>query len=547
MRIARIFILFLFGLVITPELVSAQSADIKELESEIPGYSGRRQIRQIIKLSKMYADEGFYDKAYEVARKGYRTSKDKHYTDYQALSLHQGARVYIDKPNHTRKELETAKKDLLVAAALVEGSDLNKIIMENDFLLNQCEREMAVMSGKEDKEGEAIATITDLFKSRKDKHDVPDEVSTNENEDNGTLAPGQPSSGSQGGDQSIEKEKSLNNNQRSFFLAEIAKQRKAIENMSSTQLQQQLLLLKQGTILDSMRMSSYVDSLRLSQSEYENAEKDFKIKERDNELALKKSETRVLWAIIIIVLLLGSVILVQFFNTRKFNRTLREKNDAIAAEKERSDELLLNILPQMVATELKENGKAAARKYNKVTVLFTDFKNFSKIAENLTPEQLVDELDFCFRKFDEIVIKYGLEKIKTIGDSYMCAGGLPEPDSVAPEAVVHAAMDMQKFLAEWKEEQMKKGSHYFEARIGIHTGPLVAGVVGSKKFAYDIWGDTVNIASRMESSGEPGKVNISEATFKSIKDSFKCTYRGKIEAKNKGEIDMYFVDEEISG
>ncbi len=208
----------------------------------------------------------------------------------------------------------------------------------------------------------------------------------------------------------------------------------------------------------------------------------------------------------------------------------------------RSEALLLNILPNEIAEELKANGSAKAKLFDYVTVMFTDFKNFTQITEKFTPAELVAEIDTLFKAFDNITSKHNIEKIKTIGDSYMCAGGLPVPNESHAIDVVKAAMDIQQFMRQNLHKRKIEGIEPFEIRIGIHTGPVVAGIVGDKKFAYDIWGDTVNIASRMESSGETGKINISGTTYELVKDRFKCMHRGKIQAKNKGEIDMYFVE-----
>ncbi len=211
-------------------------------------------------------------------------------------------------------------------------------------------------------------------------------------------------------------------------------------------------------------------------------------------------------------------------------------------EKKRSDSLLLNILPEDIASELKQFGKSYARKHEEVTILFADIKGFSTIAENLSADELVTQLDECFRAFDKIVEKHGLEKIKTVGDAYLCACGLPKPVPDNGTKTVRAALDMIDFLKGFGISKKVQNLPAFEFRVGIHTGPVVTGVVGLKKFTYDIWGDAVNMAARMEQHGEEGKINISGSTYEKIKDKFKCTYRGKIEAKNKGQVDMYFVE-----
>ncbi len=230
---------------------------------------------------------------------------------------------------------------------------------------------------------------------------------------------------------------------------------------------------------------------------------------------------------------------------RRTRNTLALKNVIIQDEKEKSDNLLLNILPEETAEELKTTGSSKARSFDMATVMFTDFKGFTKMAEILNPEKLVSEIDHCFKAFDKIIEIYDIEKIKTIGDAYMCAGGVPVPNKTNPTEVVRAALEIRDFMNSLKENRIKKDEPYFEIRIGVHTGPVVAGIVGVRKFQYDIWGDTVNIASRLESSGDEGEVNISGTTYNLIKENFECTPRGKVEAKNKGAIDMYFVKREL--
>ena len=223
-------------------------------------------------------------------------------------------------------------------------------------------------------------------------------------------------------------------------------------------------------------------------------------------------------------------------------KEIEKQKEIIEAAKLQSDSLLLNILPGEIADELKKFGKSYARKHDQVSVLFADIKGFTSIAEKLTPVKLVTQLDEVFGAFDNIIAKHGMEKIKTIGDAYMCACGLPLADNENAIKSVNAALDMQQFIKGFGAANKIQNLPVFEIRIGIHTGPLVAGVVGLKKFAYDIWGDAVNLASQMEQHSETGKVNISGETYSLVKNVFNCTYRGKIEAKSKGEVDMYFVD-----
>jgi adenylate cyclase len=267
---------------------------------------------------------------------------------------------------------------------------------------------------------------------------------------------------------------------------------------------------------------------------------------------LKDIENQRLVIGIIGTLLIFAISVVALIGRQVANRKLaRQKTEiikqsaVIEEERKKAETLLLNILPKEIADELKEKGFSMPRSYELVTVLFTDFKGFTQIAEKLTPEQTVEKLNFFFQKFDEIAQKHNLEKIKTLGDGYMCAGGIPNENSTNPIDAVKAGLAMQKFMREWNANRIVNGESTFELRLGINTGALIAGVIGKNKFAYDIWGDTVNLASRMESSGEVGKVNISGATYEWIRHQFVCTHRGKVLAKNKGEVDMYFVESEI--
>ena len=226
---------------------------------------------------------------------------------------------------------------------------------------------------------------------------------------------------------------------------------------------------------------------------------------------------------------------------RRLEQLIAERTEELQHEKQKSDSLLANMLPKGTAEEIMSKGKADKRKYNFVTVLFSDIQGFTRIAEEMNPESLIDELDRFFFHFDSVAEKYRIEKIKTIGDAYMCAGGIPERNRTNPVEVVLAALEMQKYMQGMKNDPSRPAARFWDIRIGIHTGTVVAGVVGHKKITYDIWGDTVNTASRMESSGEAGKINISGTTYEFVKEYFTCDYRGRMPVKYKGDLDMYFV------
>ncbi|GAB3227190.1 AAA family ATPase [Algoriphagus aestuariicola] len=221
---------------------------------------------------------------------------------------------------------------------------------------------------------------------------------------------------------------------------------------------------------------------------------------------------------------------------------VRLRTKQLHEEKEKADKLLLNILPPDVARELIDQGQFKARHFTNVSVMFTDIVNFSQIGEQLSAEDLVAELNYFYCEFDRIMDKYGLEKIKTIGDSYMCAGGLNQNQEFDVSNIILAAFEINEFIRKNQTEKRSSGAPDISMRIGIHSGPVIAGIVGIKKFAYDIWGDTVNIASRMETSGQAGKINISGDTYRLIEDRFRFIPRGKIEVKNKGQVEMYFVE-----
>jgi class 3 adenylate cyclase len=271
--------------------------------------------------------------------------------------------------------------------------------------------------------------------------------------------------------------------------------------------------------------------------EQKQTEVDLLQKEAEIQLLKDKRQKIIIYATALALVL---IFVLLFFLYKRYS-FVKETNTIIEEEKNRSDALLLNILPKETAQELKETGQVVAKKFESITVLFTDFKDFTRSSASLSPENLVRSVDYYFSRFDEVMEKYGLEKIKTMGDAYMCTGGLHLNREDHAIRMVRAAFEIVEITEAVKEKDHADIMPY-EIRIGINTGPVVAGVVGTQKFAYDIWGDTVNVAARMETNSETGKINVSENTYELIKDEFECEYRGKMKVKNKGMMKMYYVN-----
>ncbi len=332
---------------------------------------------------------------------------------------------------------------------------------------------------------------------------------------------------------------------------QLSQRTKKINQMTADGAAKEALLEYNLRMIDSLRFVAELDSIHLISQERLINEQESEIKLQnstlllqESELKLKSSRQRAYVIMSIAGLLIGGFATWLFVMARRNNKELAAKNKEIEEEKERSEELLLNILPKDIASELKEHAKVQTRKFDECTVCFTDFINFSRISQILSPEELISALDDCFKAFDGIISKYNVEKIKTIGDSYMCAAGVPISNKSHATDAVRAAIEMVAFLDKWNAEREKKGLIRFDARIGIHTGPIIAGVVGVKKFAYDIWGDTVNVAARMESQSEAQKINISQSTYDLIKEEFSCESRGSMDVKNMRDLEMYFVEKQ---
>ncbi len=309
--------------------------------------------------------------------------------------------------------------------------------------------------------------------------------------------------------------------------------RRIEEQLKRQQSEQQTLIANQKvTLAEGQRLRA------------ENETKSAQLVAKQSEIETEQANRNIYFLFIGVVFLVifGFMVLRNLRQQRLVNGQLEAQKQEIESQRAKADTLLLNILPEGIAQELKEKGFTEVQYFESASVLFADVQGFSTLAKELSPQALIKELDMCFSAFDEIASLHNLERIKTIGDSYMCAGGVPKPNPTHAKDITLAAIEMQRWIAEQYALRQSEGRQYWRIRIGIHSGELVAGVIGKTKFAYDLWGDTVNTASRMETAGEVGKVNISASTYQIIKDEFICTPRGEIEAKNIGLIHAYFVE-----
>jgi class 3 adenylate cyclase len=294
---------------------------------------------------------------------------------------------------------------------------------------------------------------------------------------------------------------------------------------------------------DIKKKESALDSLTTKHLQSQLAVKDLELANSNKELELQASQNR--WNILLLILasiVLAAIFIIRGYIIKKRSlKLLKQLHFEIVEEKQKSENLLLNILPESIAGELKKNGKTTPCRFDNATVMFTDFQGFTYFSEKHSPEELVKLVDHYFRAFDQIVKKHDIEKIKTIGDAYMCVSGIPVANKNHADNMIRAAFEFRDFVDNEATVKQKLNQPFLRMRIGIHSGALVAGVVGSRKFSYDVWGDTVNIAARMEQAGEPGSINISQSVYELIKNDFQCINRGEIEAKNKGRMKMYFV------
>lgn len=496
-----------------------------------------RAVDALLKSSKISYDHGDFDLAIDQSSKAYDLAAPNQDNLRMAKALQRQAMGLIAKPKKVKASRKKAEEKLQSSLNLLKD-DQYRITRINSLVLLKKLAGLNKDAATEDRYQLQIDEINALVQASKNEKKLKAEANKLEAKA-----------------EELEVTKNTLSAQKNSLTEKVinlADEKLKLDNrvrrLSQAQLKSELKIALQKNLVDSLAFQSELDHLLLAQNKMQLVEQASKmelqkttLQLKENELELTNSKRNTLMALIALLALSAGGLFLRFRGMRKHNQELQLKNEIIEVEREKSEKLLLNILPQVVADELKVNGSAKARRYDTATVLFTDFVNFTGISKNLSAESIVTLLDDYFKAFDEIITRHQLEKIKTIGDAYMCVGGLPNAKIGNPIDVINAALEIQELINQKKIAAEKKGTPYFEARIGIHSGPLVAGVVGSKKFAFDIWGDTVNIASRLETGGQPGKVNISGATFALIKDQFNCESRGTIPIKNIGEIDMYFV------
>ncbi len=500
---------------------TAFAQNIEQLEAEARAASGSDRVVKLIALTEACIAAGDYDKAIKWADEAADFAKKIKQPELRAKALNREGKAMV--LGGKRKAAGKFEQSLNVLRDARSGDKALAL----DNLENL--RQLAIRAGKEKDIAEVEAQIARLNGApavvppplsptgvtrqelREEIKALQDEIAKQQTRTTGVTT--------NAADYARQTEQ---------LQAQLAAREAQISQMTEEQVKTSILLLEQKSKLDSVVFRNSLDSMSVE----------------NWNLALREAESnrKFYMAAIIALLLLAGGSLFSFVRARQYGKVLEGKNTTIREEQQRSENLLLNILPSLVADELKKNGITQARYFEDVSVLFADFVGFSKIAEQLQPQQLVTELDTAFKAFDEIIARHGLEKIKTIGDAYMCAGGLPNGGGSQIRDMVNAAREMQQWLATWNADRDAKNQPRFDARIGIHRGPVVAGVVGSKKFAFDIWGDTVNVAARVEQAGEGGKINVSGEVYEIVKSFAPCQYRGKIATKNKGEIDMYFVE-----
>lgn len=510
-------------------------------------------------IGAIYYNQGDYNNALDYYLKSLKVSEEIQDTLRILTALTNIGAVYTDNPLNHDQALDYCMRALSLSEAIQENNAIATVSInmgeiyfarqEHDAALKYFNRSLEVMEGS-DGVVFTMVSISKIYLNEKDYQkalailnealEIADSLNAKPNIVNALTA-------------KAEVYRLLKSNERAITLfkksAVLAKEIEAIKDLQKAYMGLSNVyynIQKFDSAYKYQELMMFAkDSLFTSETQkiLKNQMFNFQIEKKQNEINLLKKDQELKDLDLKRQKVIKNLIMAGFFSVIIFLVVVVFQKNRISKEKERSEELLLNILPYEIAEELKEQGKSDARNYNEVTVIFTDFKEFTGLSQMMSAKDLVREVNFYFKSFDEIVSKYNIEKIKTIGDAYMAASGLPVADTHSVKNTILAALEMQEVVLSRQKDSPNSNAKYFNMRVGVHTGPVVAGIVGVKKFQYDIWGDTVNTASRMESHGDVGKVNISEYTYQSIKNhtEFEFENRGEIEVKGKGIMKMYFV------
>ena len=559
MRITSFILSFFLLICMSAQLAGQSEAD--KLSNQLNKLSGSKHISTAFRAAELYMDAGNFDEAIKMTEKAEREAKKIGQKETMALIYQKKAELIIQRTPSVKKYSDKAYKAL---KSSLENTKTRSVEQENvDLLYDLLPRV------KDNKLSNRISKLLSQTNSRIEGYEI---AAANKNKEEEERAFKKRSKSELFDDfEELESEKERLENERNTISQErtllaksvvdlekatsnlnnlISSRQRQINQMTKKQQEAEAVIEFNKRMVDSLKFEAWRDSVALTsqQALIERQEQDIVFQEQELQLAnteiqLRDSQRKLYLALGGIVLLLAGLMFWRFKEMKKYNDQLEAKNEIIKAEMLKSDKLLLNILPADVASELKTNGKVKTQFFDSATVLFSDFVQFSKIAASVSAEDLIEELDFIFSEFDKILKKHNVEKIKTIGDAYMCVGGVPKKSDGHAKRVANVAFEMQEFLETYNQDRKAKDLPEFQTRIGLHSGSLIAGVVGTSKFVYDVWGDTVNAADRMQSAGKAGLVNVSAATYELLKDEFEGEYRGKLQIKNMNDMEAYFISQ----
>lgn len=517
-------------------VVLANPEQIAQLEKELKRAKGQKLMRGAIQLADLYAGEGNYNKSLEWLDKACREAKrGRRDATIAQINLAKAERIvgWPANEKHLRSAIEAVETSLDQEVTSLEDRQLSVLNALASKIRNRdlSRRVQSAINGIYTRQKE-IALLNQQEQQKEEFDEFRNQSEAEKFEVLKSLQEGLESTS-----QELTEITARSRQEYQRQRAELAKTRSILDE---TEIEKDSLFYELLNYQDSM-LAFQATELELQQKELALQNERLQTQELQLENQRQRRNALILAGLAVFVFLISLFLYMRYQTASQHSKAMEAKNLIIRTEKQKSDDLLRNILPARVAEELKENGFVQTQYFDSASVLFADFVKFSKIAQNISPQKLIEDLHYCFGKFDEIMLEHEVEKIKTIGDSYMCVAGVPNVQQDHAPRIIRAAKEMQAFLEIWNVQRKEDDLPLFNVRIGIHSGPVIAGVVGKSKFVYDIWGETVNIADRMQESGIPGEINISLATQQLLNGDFKTEYRGKLQIKNMADMDGYLV------